>query len=92
MDNANAMSLSHQQALNRLQGLESSVLYHLDEHIPQTIGKSPGSIPHWRTEVGGFLNDMERLANGANVGSKTSADWLARIAEFRRRLVTLLGE
>jgi hypothetical protein len=86
------MALSRQQAIDRLTGLEESVLWHLDEHIPQTIGQPPTAVPHWRKEVGGFLNDMERLANSPNLGKKTTAEWQAKIAEMRRRLTGLLGE
>jgi len=86
------MGLSRLQALNRLTGLADAVLWHLNDHIPATIEEAPAAIPHWRRELGGFLNDMERLASGANLGKKTSAEWRARIAELRGRLTALLGE
>jgi hypothetical protein len=85
------MALSREQTLNRLAGLEDAVLWHLDEHIPATIEEAPTAIPHWRREVGGFFDDMERLANSANLGKKTSAEWRARIADLRGRLTALLG-
>jgi hypothetical protein len=87
-----AMAVDRSQALNRLTGLEERALEHLDEHIPETIGKSPQDIPHWRTEVGGWLKEMERLAKPENVGRKTSADWMARIEHMRGRLKDLLGD
>jgi RHS repeat-associated protein len=87
-----SMALSRQQALNRLAGLEDAVSWHLDKHIPETIGKAPTAVPHWRREVGGFLDEMERLANSPNVGKKTTAEWQAKISEMRTRLTELLGE
>jgi RHS repeat-associated protein len=84
------MPISRKQALNRVEGLEGIVLDHLDNHIPTYIGKSPQDIPHWRSEVGGFLNEMERLSQ--YTGKKTSADIANRIAEMRRRLTQLLGD
>jgi RHS repeat-associated protein len=84
-----AMALSRRQALSRLEGLERAVLYLLDEHIPQTIGRSPSSIQHWRAEVGNLLDDMEELANSTNVGRRTTVEWLAKIAEYRRRLAEI---
>jgi hypothetical protein len=83
------MALSRKKALERLQGLEEAVLYHLDDHIPSTIGKAPAAADYWRKEVEGFLGQMEALSD--HVGGRTSAEWRAKIGELRRRLVDLLG-
>ena len=83
------MALSRKQALSRLEGLESAVLYHLDDHIPSTIKGAPNAINHWRTEVGGLIADMERLT--PHIGKKSAAVWQSRISEMRKRLDDLLG-
>ena len=85
------MALSRQKVLRRLNGLEDAVLWHLNEHVPETIAVAPTAIAYWRVEVTGFLNDMERLAASANLGRKTSTEWQGRIAELRSRLDDLLG-
>jgi hypothetical protein len=84
------MALSRKQALRRLQGLEGAVLWHFDEHIPKEIGNAPEAIAYWRKEVGGFLEEMQRLSE--HTGTRTAAEWQARIAFMRRRLIALLGE
>jgi hypothetical protein len=84
------MAIPRKKALERLEGLEEAVLYHLDDHIPSTIGKSPQDIPHWRDEVNAFLDQMDALA--MHVGKKTGAEWRARVTEMRGRLTDLLGE
>jgi hypothetical protein len=83
------MALSRKQALTRLEGLESAILYHLDDHIPSTIKGAPNAINHWRTEVSGLIADMERLT--PHVGKKSAAAWQSRISEMRKRLDDLLG-
>lgn len=68
------------------------MLWHLDEHIPKTIGKTPTAIPHWRHEVDTLLDQMEMLASNPNLGKKTTTEWQVKIAEMRARLRALLGE
>jgi hypothetical protein len=89
-DGAVMMALSRKQALSRLEGLERQVLRHIDEHIPETIGKAPTAVSHWRKEVGGYLDEMERMT--PHIGKKSAADWQARIDSMRQRLINLLGE
>jgi hypothetical protein len=84
------MALSRKQALSRVEGLEGAVLYHLDDHIPATIGKAPTAVSHWRMEVGGFLDEMERMT--PHIGKKSGAEWQGKINSMRQRLVDLLGE
>jgi hypothetical protein len=83
------MAISRKQALARLEGLEGAILYHLDDHIPSTIKGAPSAIKHWRTEVGGLIDDMERLT--PHIGKKSAAAWQFRISEMRKRLNDLLG-
>lgn len=84
------MAISRKIALERLQGLEKAVLYHLVDHIPSEIGKTSTAVNHWRKEVGGFLDQMEALSG--HVGGKTSAEWRAKIRELRSRLAGLLED
>jgi hypothetical protein len=84
------MAIPRKKALERLAGLEEVVLYHLDDHIPATLLKSPQDIPHWRKEVNAFLDQMGALAG--HVGERTGTEWRAIIAEMRRRLTNLLGD
>ena len=86
------MALSRHQTLKRLSGLEGIVEYHLDDHIPNGMANSPQNIPHWRTEVSGVINEMERLAGNANLGKKTAVEWQAKCADLKRRLTDLLGD
>jgi hypothetical protein len=84
------MAIPRKKALERLVGLEEVVLYHLGDHIPATMGKSPQDIPHWPKEVNAFLDQRDALA--AHVGERTGAEWRAKIAELHRRLNDLLGD
>jgi hypothetical protein len=84
------MALSRKKALERMLGLERTVRYHLDRHIPETIEEDPTAVSHWRKEVGAFLDEMERLAS--STGRKTAAVWREKTRRMRDRLYDLLGE
>jgi hypothetical protein len=90
-----AMAMSRQKVISALAGKEKAILYHLDEHIPETIaqtGQNPDTLSYWRKELGQRLGEMERLTEASNLGSKSSAEWRAKVAELRGRVVQLLGE
>jgi hypothetical protein len=95
MEGVQAMAMSRQKVITALVGKEKAILYHLEEHIPETIGKigrNPETINYWRKELGQRLGEMERLTEASNLGAKTSAEWRAKVADLRARVVQLLGE
>ncbi len=73
--------MSRKQALKRLGGLAPIV----EEHLAK-IEDDPTSrdVPHWTAEILSWIKQMEDLL--PHVGDKTAAEWLARIAEWKRRL------
>jgi hypothetical protein len=74
-------SISRKTALKRLEGLTPQVEAHLAK-----IANNPGSqdIVHWQTEIRGWLTQMEHVLHAT--GQRTSAEWAARIAEWRTKL------
>lgn len=75
------MVVSRKHALKRLSALERNV----EEHL-QKVTDQPGSSAtrHWQAELRSWLLQMECLL--PRVGTKTSADWSAKIAAWRNQL------
>jgi hypothetical protein len=80
------MAITRKQALNRIAGLIGEGL---NTGIEAHIGKltRPRSGPHIRVELSARLNEIERLAE--YVGSKSGAELLSKVAEWRTRISEL---
>jgi RHS repeat-associated protein len=90
-----AMAMSRQKVIETLAGKEKAILYHLDEHIPETIakiGRNPETISYWRKELDKRLSEMEKLTGAQNLGAKTATEWKVKIGELRTRVNQVLGE
>ena len=77
------MAITRTQALKRIEGLigEGSNAG-IESHIAKLI--RPGSGPHIRNELATRIAEVERLS--LHVGEKSGADFLAKIAEWRKRI------
>ncbi|MEI8369107.1 MAG: hypothetical protein WCJ31_11800, partial [Planctomycetia bacterium] len=77
------MAITRKQAMNRIEGLISEGS---QRGIEAHIGKltRPGAGPHIRAELSTRMAEIERLAE--HCGEKTSAEILARISEWRKRI------
>jgi len=75
------MALLRKQALNRLQGR----VFEIERHLAR-IAEAPGhsSIRKWQNEISNWLREMEEVL--PHVGTKTAAEWEARIDAYRRTL------
>lgn len=75
------MTLSRKDALRRLEGLRPQVEKHVNKLLKATDGPDAN---HWRSEIVGWLDEMERLASFT--GRKTAASWFEIIGHWRKRL------
>ncbi len=78
---ARPMGMSRKKALQRLNGLAPKVEEHLNK-----IRDEPGSqdVLHWTGEIDSWIDQIEAVL--AHVGGKTSAEWVARIEQWKAKL------
>ena len=75
------MAVIRKKALERLNGLAPKVEEHLAKIADNPAGRD---VPHWAGEIHSWIKQMEDML--PHVGDKTSAQWLARIAEWKAKL------
>ncbi len=82
------MAIPRSKILEKIAGKQKGVDYHLDQHIPELIGKADrGLIEYWRKEVHRLVDEMEEWAHRLS----NNSDYLSRAADYRRRLEELLN-
>lgn len=83
------MAIPRKKVLEKIGGFRKAIDYHLDEHIPQLIGKADeGLVEYWRKEVSSRIGEMEKWA-----GRLSKNDHIfAEAAEYRRRLEEILNQ
>jgi hypothetical protein len=75
------MGIPRKDALKRLRGLAPKVEYHLE-----LVAADPDdqATPHHLHEIGNWLQQMEEALR--HVGTKTAAEWEARVRAWRANL------
>jgi hypothetical protein len=54
------MAIPRQKILEKIAGKQKGIDYHLDDHIPELIGKADkGLVEYWRKEVHRLIDEME---------------------------------
>ena len=75
------MGLSRKLALKRITGLAARI----EEHLTK-IEENPNTreTPHWNHEIRTWIEQIESVID--NVGSRTEAQWRAKIDAWREQL------
>lgn len=81
------MALGRKQALKRLLGLVRQVEWHLET---LAVGPNDWAAVHHRHEIRNWLRQMEEVLR--HVGTKTAAEWQARIDAYWQALEQAAGE
>lgn len=82
------MAIPRSKILEKIAGKQKGIDYHLDEHIPELIGKADrGLVEYWRKEVHRLVDEME----GWGRRLSKNDDVLSRAAEYRSRLEEMLN-
>lgn len=80
------MAIPRKKILQKLDGFRKGIDYHLDDHIPELIGKADkGLVEYWRKEMTSRTREMEEWARRLN----KNEDILAEIEDYRRRLAEI---
>lgn len=83
------MAIPRKKVLEKIAGYRKGIDYHLDDHIPELIGKADeGLVNYWRKEMSARLREMEEWAGRLSKNN----DILAEAAEYRRRLDEILKQ
>jgi hypothetical protein len=85
------MAIPRKKVLEKIAGYRKGIDYHLDDHIPESIGQADeGLVNCWRKEVSARIRVRE-MEEWAGRLSKND-DILAEAAEYRRRLDEILDQ
>lgn len=83
------MAITRRKVLEKIAGYRKGIDYHLDDHIPELIGKvDEALVNYWRKEVSARIREMEEWAGRLS----NNDDILAEAAEYRRRLNEILDQ
>ncbi|MDZ4849566.1 MAG: hypothetical protein SGI77_09740 [Pirellulaceae bacterium] len=83
------MAITRKKILEKIAGKQKGIDYHLDDHIPEMIGKADKRlVEYWRKEVHRLIDEMEdwggRLSNNDDV--------MSQAARYRERLEGILNK
>lgn len=82
------MAIPRKKILEKIAGKLKGIDYHLDEHIPELIGKADkGLVEYWRKEVHRLVDEMEGW--GGRLSEKD--DVMSQAARYRERLEEILN-
>ncbi len=89
--NANVvnMAIPRKKISEKITGKQKGIDYHLDDHIPELIGKADkGLVEYWRKEVHHLIDEMESW--GGRLSSND--DVMNAAAKYRERLEAILNK
>lgn len=82
------MAIPRKKILEKIAAKQLGIDYHLDEHIPDLIGKADkGLVAYWRKEVHRLIDEMESW------GGRLSKNdhMMSQAATYRQRLEEILN-